>query len=596
MLEIGSVVDGKYKILGEIGRGGMSVVYLALNERLNKTWAIKEIRKESIMAFDRAGHNLLPEIHILKELHHRCLPSIVDMIDDGDGLLIVMDYIQGQSLKALMIENMNKKGIALPLQDVLSWGRQLCDVLNYLHTRSEPIIYRDLKPSNVMVRPDGEISLIDFGTARVFKEDHGGDTICLGTPGYAAPEQYGGNGQTGPQTDIYCLGATLHYLMTGRDPSPTPFYFPKITECRPELFEETPIELRDALLGLEVIIDRCTQYNMAERYPSCVDLQYDLDHPERLGVPCKCKIKKKWRTFVICVVMSFICLGLSLIGFVMEHSVREEGYDVYIEWAETAEDQDRMALYKKAAALNPWQSDAYLKLLDMMLEDNLFSADEEGIMIQLLTTKDGGRRKDNRTCFQENKCGYVVFSYQMGLAYYYLAGGKGDKSRAAGWFQNVVDADMEKLDFGADNVYKAAWQARARILGRISSYYQYRLGQVNQMGDMEVSYRDYWEDLMLLMDEEVAKADNVITELRLYYEIAVQIYDRTMTFKNEAGLEQAELEGVLDELEGRIKKIDTAGASLADELIDDINRMIDNARRNICVAYGSEGDDGKNRD
>lgn len=586
MLEIGSVVDGRYRILREIDRGGMSVVYLVLNERLGKTWAMKAVRKEGVNGSDTQYTALLSEIHILKALKHPCLPSIVDLIDDGDRLLIIMDYIEGRSLKVLMTECMSRGYWTLPLADVLSWGRQLCDVLHYLHTRTEPVIYGDLKPSNVIVRENGEISLIDFGTARICGRRQGCDEVRLGTPGYAAPEQYGGDGRTGPWTDIYCLGATLHYLMTGRDPAPTPFYFPKITECRPQLQTGSLGKQREVLLGLERIIEKCTQYEADKRYTSCAALMNDLMHPERMGTK-RLRFRIKRRYLIGCAVMLSAGLILALTVSAVKRHVQDREYENYMERAATAEPAERMEWYRKAVALSPWKADAYLEMLDKMLEDNCFSAEEEAAVTGLLASRDGGRRQDNRTFFRENKSGYVLFSYRMGMAYYYLAEGKGDKSRASGWFQNVADADMAQLDFGEDNIYKDAWQARARILGRIGSYYQYRLGQSGQTGDLSVTYGDYWEDLMDLMDEEVAAADSRITELRLYYEIVIQIYDRTMTFKNEAGLEQTELEGVLDEIEARIDRMSASELLSADDLAADIHQVIGNARKNIQAAYSS---------
>ena len=177
MLQIGALVDGKYKVLNQIGQGGMSIVYLAINERANKTWAIKEIRKEGVRDFEVVRQGLIAEINILKELKHKYLPSIVDIIDEGPSFLIVMDYIQGKSLKEILREALVSKGIPIGLADVISWGKQLCDVLGYLHTQPEPIIYRDMKPANVMLRPEGEISLIDFGAARIFKSGNSEDTV-----------------------------------------------------------------------------------------------------------------------------------------------------------------------------------------------------------------------------------------------------------------------------------------------------------------------------------------------------------------------------------------------------------------------------------
>ena len=181
MLENGSVVDGKYKILNVIGRGGMSVVYLAMNERVNRQWAVKEIRKQD--AYHLYANKR--EIEMMKKLNHPHLPGIVDVIENRDALLIVMDYIEGRSLQDLLDEYG-----AQPREKVLMWAKQLCDTLAYLHGRKPAIIYRDMKPSNVMLKPDGNVMLIDFGAAREYRAGEGKDTISLGTRGYAAPEQY----------------------------------------------------------------------------------------------------------------------------------------------------------------------------------------------------------------------------------------------------------------------------------------------------------------------------------------------------------------------------------------------------------------------
>ena len=106
---------------------------------------------------------------------------------------------------------------------MIKWAKQLCDVLGYLHSQNPPIIYRDMKPANIMLKPDGNVVLIDFGTAREYKENNIEDTTCLGTMGYAAPEQFGGMGQTDARTDIYCLGATMYHLVTGMNPCEPPY-------------------------------------------------------------------------------------------------------------------------------------------------------------------------------------------------------------------------------------------------------------------------------------------------------------------------------------------------------------------------------------
>lgn len=585
MLQIGSIVDGKYKVLSKIGQGGMSVVYLALNERANKTWAIKEIRKDGVQDFTTVKQGLIAETNILKSLNHKYLPSIVDVIDDDETFLIVMDYIQGKSLNVILRESMEQDGYPISVEDTLSWAKQLCDVLYYLHTRPQPIIYRDMKPANVMLKPDGEISLIDFGTARVFKTGNSEDTTCLGTPGYAAPEQYGGNGQTRPQTDIYCLGATLHHLITGRNPAATPFNFPKITQCRPTLLEETPKELRNILLGLEMIIDKCTQYEIKDRYQSCAELKYDLEHPEDLGIPHRKKLRNKLIAFGGSAAMAVVLGGVSLFGMVMENKTKSSGYEYYISKAQTASQGEAIEQYQKAIALNPTSEEAYLGMLDAMLQDNELSVEEDMIISTVLDSKENGRNKENSVYFQANKSGFVKFSYQLGLAYYYSVGSGGDKSAARGWFKNVTDADMSFLDMGEEDSEKDAWQARAEILGKISEY-RAKVGVANQAGDEEVSYEDYWYDMLSLVDDQVAERDNVITELRLYNEIVYQIFNQTMEFRD-AGLSQETMRTALSDIQSKLERMNTGKNRQAEDLKQEILGSISAAERNITSAFAS---------
>ena len=212
MTHVGTVIEGKYEILKEIGRGGMSVVYLANDTHLNRNWAVKEVRKKGNGKNDEIVVNsLLAEANMVKRLDHPALPRIVDIIDNGSTIYIVMDFIEGESLDKIL----NEYG-AQPEDKVIEWAMQICDVLSYLHSQKPPIIYRDMKPANLMLKPNGNISIIDFGIAREYKEQNLADTTVLGTKGYAPPEQY--SGQTDPRSDIFALGMTMHHLLTSMEP------------------------------------------------------------------------------------------------------------------------------------------------------------------------------------------------------------------------------------------------------------------------------------------------------------------------------------------------------------------------------------------
>lgn len=207
-LEHGSLLGGRYRIESVLGTGGMSQVYKAEDMKLpGKTWAIKEsvatVPYESSMETEAA---------LLTSLRHPRLPLIVDFfVPDEEGYTyLVMEYIEGQTLSDYHKQCRGK----IPLEHMTDFVLQLLDVLSYLHGLNPAVIYRDLKPSNIMITPDYEVRLIDFGIARSFKAQHTEDTVKLGTAGFAAPEQYG-TGQTDARSDLYGLGALLLYLMTG---------------------------------------------------------------------------------------------------------------------------------------------------------------------------------------------------------------------------------------------------------------------------------------------------------------------------------------------------------------------------------------------
>ncbi|NLC68272.1 MAG: protein kinase [Clostridiaceae bacterium] len=257
---VNKLLGGRYRLVKIIGRGGTSVVYLAENVNLGTFWAVKRIQKNTGMA-----KVLKAEPDILKKLNHPALPRIIDIIEDNENIYIIQDYIEGNSLYKEL-----KKVKKFPEKQVMEWAKQICDVLAYLHSfKPNPIIYRDMKPSNIILTPWGDIKLVDFGIAREYKEEAKNDTVYIGTRGYAAPEQYGG-GQSNITTDIYSLGVTLYNLLTGKGPDKYPFGLDF-----PGNFE------KDISHGMMQVICKCTRYNPQERYQSVQELKKDIEAIEK---------------------------------------------------------------------------------------------------------------------------------------------------------------------------------------------------------------------------------------------------------------------------------------------------------------------------
>ncbi len=219
----GTLLEGRYKIVQEVGTGGFGSVYRAIDTLVaNRHVAIKEIRLQGLKPNEviDATDTFNREANILSELKHPNLPRIYDSFTAPEHWYLVMDFITGETLETYL----DKTGGRLLADEVLEIGIQLCTVLDYLHTRQTPVIFRDLKPTNIMITAYKQVYLIDFGAARYFKPGRTKDTIAFGSPGYAAPEQYG-RSQTTARSDIYSLGATLHEALTGKDPGETPFKF-----------------------------------------------------------------------------------------------------------------------------------------------------------------------------------------------------------------------------------------------------------------------------------------------------------------------------------------------------------------------------------
>jgi serine/threonine protein kinase len=274
------LIQNRYRLIRLLGSGGFGAVYLAEDQRLGRSVAIKEMDAARLGPAEQLVAEQLfeREARMLAALDHPGLTRIWDFFEQGPRVFLVMEYVPGRTLRDLL----HARGGPLDEPFVLECALQLCDVLSYLHAQNPQVIFRDLKPANVMVVPgDGRwemgdgasptpnsqlpsprFVLIDFGIARLFKPDQPGDTLIIGTPGYAPPEQYG-QGQTDERSDIYSLGATLYHLLSGNVPvtAPPPALTRANSTASPELAR---------------IVARATEADPADRYQRVEDLRRDL--------------------------------------------------------------------------------------------------------------------------------------------------------------------------------------------------------------------------------------------------------------------------------------------------------------------------------
>jgi serine/threonine protein kinase len=555
MLEIGSLIDGKYKILNKVGQGGMSVVYLAMNEKANKQWAIKEVRKDGVKDFEIVKQGLVAETDLLKKLSHPSLPSIIDVIEGPDTFLIVMDYIQGNPLSKALEEYG-----AQPQEYVIEWAKQLCDVLEYLHTRTPPIIYRDMKPANIMLKPDGNICLIDFGTAREFKEKNLADTTCLGTVGYAAPEQFGGMGQTDARTDIYCLGATLYHLVTGRNPCDPPYEILPIRQVNPALSS-----------GLERIIQKCTQRNPDDRYQSCAELMYALENYEKIDDAYRKKQKRKLGLFLASAGLTLAFGAASLWGYLSGEQKKTENYDLMLRSASTAQD------CYDAILTDPSRSEAYEQLADLLTQDHMLTGEEGQQLLKLQAGLD--EEKSNgfservdvlKTLKEKNPDGYQEVCYRIGesfLFYYDTADDRDSYTKAAKWLSEATEK------YPVAEIY-------CSIASCMDTIDQYNGAKIKQTEKMYEEYERLW-GMLRELKAQADGFDSVDSRLEVWTKINRLIDRNAAQFLEVADADQ--IAGLLREIS------DEAGTVKLSVLQDTVRQLQDEIAATIRRVETSKG-------
>lgn len=555
MLKVGDLIDGKYKILNEIGRGGMSTVYLAINEKANKPWAVKEVRKNGISNRELVKQSLMVEINLLKKLKHKGLPSIVDIIDQQDNYLIVMDYIEGITLENIMQE----EGVQ-PQEKVVDWAIQLCDVLQYLHTRKPAIIYRDMKPSNIMLRSDGSVVLIDFGTAREFKERHVEDTTCLGTQGYAAPEQFGGMGQTDERTDIYSLGATMYRLVTGHNPSEPPYEMYPITHWNPRLST-----------GLEGIIAKCTSKDPKSRYQSVQEVRYALEHYRDLDLDSIRRYRRNLRILLAAGGMTVMLLGASGVSYAAADHMQRDEYAYNLEAGRRSPNkQDSIAFYQKAIQTDCAGEEAYDQLLTLFTQDGVLDEQEEKVLLQLSISVD----KYLERYKMQNPDGYAGLCYRIGSSYWYYY--EHEEKRQAGavaWFESA------KAGFAGNPEKEQEWK-RASTYVEIGNFYQ-RIVPAQISGTDQGMYGEYWNNLRWLKEWNDEAPDRDLVTLRLYREIVTKTLEYA-GYLQEDGVPPQEMEDLLNEISQQTENMKTGAGQVLMEEIQELEQVLKGAQQMLA--------------
>lgn len=518
---LGRLIDNKYQIIELIGRGGMSNVWLARDERLGKLWAVKEIKPNVDGSRGAAMRQaIIDEANFMKRLDHPAIPRVVDIIDTGLAVFVVMDYVEGKELSHVM----KAQGRPFDQEEVIAWGIQLCDVLGYLHRQNPSIVYRDMKPSNVILREDGTVKLIDFGVCMECMPGTNNDGRVVGTLGYAAPEQlprrsaHAQDGRLDSQvvidgrTDVYALGVTLYVLVTGHTPKRA-----RTKDGREKVvFDKKPIRAWNPRLseGLERIILCATQTDSSKRYQSMDAMRYDLEHYRELTQEWRDAQRRKivvFRRWMLSSVGAFL-LGVACLA--ARWSLRATSYESKMHEASGASrvateggPSDAERIYTEAIELSPNSIEPYQALLEVYEYDYCFTADED----------DRWRKVFGHARGLQDDPRYAQLCFDVGAGYFSyfgiddFGGSVGNAAvasaeSAAPWFRRVLDACGNEGDRNGQTIDDANVRA-AHVYCIISEFYEKVTRAGKEGKDASGAYAEFWEALATTIDEENRAAD-----------------------------------------------------------------------------------------
>ena len=480
----------QFEILRELGRGGTSVVYLVTDRADGRNYAMKTLREDcgnKPEEYERKVEHLRAEAEVLKALcanglesevlkeicrdeqdtafSHSGIPVFRECVCDenGDFAGFVMEYVEGRSLQQIL-----EDGKCYTVRETAEAGLQLCGIMEQLHGQEPPMIFRDLKPANILVRPGGEFVLVDYGAVRKLRKSAATDTMRLGTDGYAAPEQYGGWGQSDERTDIYAMGAVLHHMITGRPPLET--------GLRPlrEILGSKGESRQYAEMAKILLL--CCMTAPSMRYSSCKELgkalKGVLGSCERGGTAKKRLLgiagyrsrnagnrfreraargsgEKVWNRFVWLANTAAVCLVLALVLAASAAGAKTAEYCALIEKARKETDfEEKKEAYRRAAALRPEDQEAYICFLRELVADCVITEEEKSALDDVLFgranagrlwEKAAGNEEGNLERMRKKRPGdYAAFSMELGKAYFACYEGGREAARLC--FRNALSA------------------------------------------------------------------------------------------------------------------------------------------------------------
>ena len=540
-----------YRIRGFLGRGGSGCIYRVFCLSDGRFYALKVSNEDELSRV-----SLRREGRILTDIVYAAFPSVKEIWEGEKKVYLVMTYISGRTLAMQMEEHLLWGESGFEPDVVLPWMLQLAECLEYLHKHR--MIYRDLKPSNVMIDSKGQLFIVDFGAAC-----YRGEEIMaqgMGTPGFAPPEQYSHVSGPGIWTDIYSFGALMHFLLTGENSSEHLFQFRKLSECHQA---EGKLEQKDKAVRirqiqiLEQLIKVCTAREPEKRCHSWKRIRHDLYYAQSRVL----QRQKQWfRQFILGAMAVFLVVYLVLMrGY---GQLDKELYDQCLIKAESGDPQEAEELILKAITLVPEKAEAYEALYALFMQDGTISSDEWQKIQPLLLL--------NKAHFDSKDPEWVILDYKIGIALYFQSEKQISGSQAAVWFQNVEEADMQRMNLGEYDARKYIWQKRAAIFKRWSMV---EADGENQE-EAEKINRQFWRDADLLLDDDFYP-EEVIWELEMYDRILSRMMGELMVGINGHIVSEKEIDVIFDKMNHALEQVsEEKGTHILQERILEKERVL----------------------
>lgn len=538
------VLNGRYEILKVIHANGMSNVYLATDNNLNKQWCLKEIRKSESGRDNVEYYSLLQEAMIMKGLNHSSIPRITSIENSGDSVFIIMDYVDGMSVKAWLL----KKG-KINQDIVVTWMKQVTSVMLYLHNRKEPIFYRDMKPDNIMIQSDGNIKLLDFGISVVIKEKGQIIEKALGTKGYAAPEQSKKGLVCDLRSDIYAMGKTMYYMLTGLNPAQLP----------KEKLKSVRLIDSSISIGLEQIVEKCTQDNPDDRYQSCEELLYALQNYKTLDTKYRKSLRRKCNLVIALFISSIFVLSMSFIPYNLNKNQQSKEYQ---RLKVVAEQTGRAVDYEALLDVEPQDVTSYIGYIDAIKQDGIFSKDEENTLLGYININlEQLKLKED----------YGSLAYNIGKLYWFYYEGNSDDEgvlTSVKWFKDALDLGYETE---LSNVYYQLGTFKRSITSSVTE---------SSDGGM---YREYWGNL-----NKAKSIDNgELVNLQLNSATASCISTYAYNLKSD-GVSYEEVTKEINSLKEYIKTY-SPSIDKAKGTYNSLQKTVENLQSKVDTVYGAGG-------